>query len=69
VSHATQAHPRHGHADAAGDGHALEFDAVSLDETMTWLIGFAGRCRVVEPAQLDERIERRPSEVARQYEP
>ncbi len=42
---------------------------MSLDETMTWLIGFAGRCRVVEPAQLDERIERRPSEVARQYEP
>jgi len=52
-----------------GDHLRLEFDAVSLDETVTWVIGFGDRCRVVEPDQLVERIERRLSEVARQYEP
>ena len=34
----------------------LEFDAVSLDEVVTWVIGFGDLCRVEGPAELVEAL-------------
>lgn len=46
------------------DGHLrLEFDAVSLPEVVTWVIGFADLCRPLQPRALLAAIQERVDQV------
>ena len=45
----------------------LCFDAVSLPEVVTWVLGFGGLCRAVGPREVVDGIRARLAEVGRMY--